>query len=67
MDIADIAEMRIERELEEMLASRVVYQGESATECDECGEEIPEGRRIAIQGCRLCVECQGIADKRMRG
>lgn len=26
--------------------------------CVGCGEEIPEGRRIAMPGCRLCVDCQ---------
>ncbi|MCG9964027.1 TraR/DksA C4-type zinc finger protein [Shewanella cutis] len=30
----------------------------SATECTECGDEIPEGRRQAILGVRLCVTCQ---------
>lgn len=31
--------------------------GESATHCNDCGEPIPEGRRLAVQGCRYCVEC----------
>ncbi|MDD2800088.1 MAG: TraR/DksA C4-type zinc finger protein [Methylococcales bacterium] len=25
-----------------------MYKGESATHCEECGEEIPESRRLAI-------------------
>lgn len=32
--------------------------GESASECDECGGEIPRSRREAIPGVRLCVACQ---------
>ncbi|KAF1074517.1 TraR/DksA C4-type zinc finger protein [Halodesulfovibrio sp. MK-HDV] len=32
--------------------------GESLTHCDECGEAIPEARREAVVGCRLCIECQ---------
>jgi len=32
--------------------------GESLRYCDECGDEIPEKRRLAIKGVRLCVECQ---------
>lgn len=32
--------------------------GESLTECAECGEEIPEKRRIAIPGVKLCIDCQ---------
>jgi phage/conjugal plasmid C-4 type zinc finger TraR family protein len=27
-------------------------------ECAECGEEIPQKRREAVPGCRLCVGCQ---------
>jgi phage/conjugal plasmid C-4 type zinc finger TraR family protein len=34
-----------------------LYQGESATHCDACGEAIPEARRKAI-ACRYCVKCQ---------
>ncbi|MES1924250.1 DksA/TraR family C4-type zinc finger protein [Salinisphaera sp. T31B1] len=38
--------------------------GESLTHCAECDEPIPEARREAIQGVRLCVNCQAEADKR---
>ena len=38
-------------------------QGESATECDECGEPIPEPRRIALPGVRRCIACQSAAEK----
>jgi RNA polymerase-binding transcription factor DksA len=30
----------------------------SLTHCEECGDEIPIGRREAIRGVRLCVFCQ---------
>ncbi|MGX9517911.1 DksA/TraR family C4-type zinc finger protein [Vibrio mediterranei] len=33
-------------------------RGESALCCDECGELIPEARRIAIKGVRFCIQCQ---------
>ncbi|MFT5132544.1 MAG: phage/conjugal plasmid C-4 type zinc finger TraR family protein [Gammaproteobacteria bacterium] len=36
--------------------------GESATHCEECGLFIPEARRTAMQGVRLCVSCQESAD-----
>ncbi len=26
--------------------------------CKCCGEEIPEARRQAVEGCRYCVDCQ---------
>lgn len=32
--------------------------GESLTHCAECEEEIPEARRIAIPGVKLCIDCQ---------
>jgi phage/conjugal plasmid C-4 type zinc finger TraR family protein len=38
--------------------------GESATECDDCGEVIPQRRRDALPGVRTCVRCQSERDKR---
>jgi phage/conjugal plasmid C-4 type zinc finger TraR family protein len=32
--------------------------GESLLHCEDCGQEIPEARRAAIHGVRLCVSCQ---------
>lgn len=32
--------------------------GESLKVCEECGEPIPEARRKAIPGVRLCITCQ---------
>lgn len=32
--------------------------GESARYCEECDKPIPEARRKAIPGVRLCVACQ---------
>jgi phage/conjugal plasmid C-4 type zinc finger TraR family protein len=37
--------------------------GESLMQCAECGEEIPEARRIAMPGVRLCLACQQVADR----
>jgi len=36
--------------------------GESARQCDECDAAIPEARREAVPGVRLCVACQAQAD-----
>ncbi len=30
----------------------------SATECEECGEDIPKARQEAIPGVQLCIYCQ---------
>jgi len=56
VDIADLADEAIEESLNRSIAQIPRYTGISATEC-ECGEEIPEGRRQAIPGVKLCVGC----------
>lgn len=43
-------------------ARAALTHGESATECDECGEPIPEARRQALPGVRRCVACQSAAE-----
>ncbi len=40
------------------LKARQAPQGASLTHCAECEEEIPEARRKAIPGVKLCVDCQ---------
>ncbi len=37
--------------------------GPSLTHCAECGTAIPEARRNAIPGVRLCVACQEAEDR----
>jgi phage/conjugal plasmid C-4 type zinc finger TraR family protein len=37
--------------------------GPSATHCDECGDEIPGARQVAMPGVRRCVRCQEAADR----
>lgn len=32
--------------------------GESRDECESCGDPIPEARRKAVPGVRLCIACQ---------
>ena len=38
-------------------------QGPSLKQCEECDAAIPEARRKAVPGVRLCVRCQEIRDK----
>jgi phage/conjugal plasmid C-4 type zinc finger TraR family protein len=40
------------------LKARRGPQGESLTHCADCEEPIPEKRRVAIPGVKLCIECQ---------
>lgn len=38
-------------------------KGPSLKRCEECGAKIPEARRKAVPGVRLCVSCQEARDK----
>jgi len=38
-------------------------RGLSLTHCEECGEAIPEARRQAVPGVKLCIACQAEADR----
>ena len=40
--------------------------GESLKSCAECGTAIPEARRKALPGVRLCIACQTEADKQVQ-
>ena len=42
---------------------RQLPQGPSLTHCADCEAEIPEARRSAIAGVRLCVACQAAHDQ----
>ena len=41
---------------------RRLPRGPSREECEDCGEAIPEARRKAVPGVRLCVACQEAQD-----
>ncbi|TWC41296.1 TraR/DksA family transcriptional regulator [Pseudomonas sp. SJZ079] len=41
-------------------------RGESLTHCEECDAPIPQARREAIKGVRLCVACQSALDKQQK-
>ena len=43
-----------------------IPQGPSASHCQQCGEPIPEARRDALPGVRLCIACQQKADAEAR-
>lgn len=52
---------QIEASISDELARMKARQrpvGESLIHCAECEEEIPEKRRLAIPGVKLCIECQ---------
>ncbi len=45
-----------------MSARARIPSGESETHCDDCGDLIPERRRLALAGVRTCVGCQSVRD-----
>jgi phage/conjugal plasmid C-4 type zinc finger TraR family protein len=46
-------------------ARKSIYTGESAINCEECGEPIPELRRKAI-ACKYCLPCQSALESKSR-
>ncbi|EBA01413.1 DksA/TraR family C4-type zinc finger protein [Marinobacter sp. ELB17] len=38
-------------------------KGDSQAHCEECDREIPEARRAAVPGVRLCIQCQAELEK----
>ena len=60
-DVHEQIESTISDEVERARSS--LPQGESLTHCEECGEPIPEARREALPGVRLCVACQEEHDR----
>ncbi|MBP7638503.1 MAG: DksA/TraR family C4-type zinc finger protein [Kiritimatiellae bacterium] len=46
------------------LAKSRLPSGESLTHCVACRAEIPEARRHALPGVRLCVACQSKQEKK---
>lgn len=57
----EITQLMVDSQVERIRSSLI-----SPTECARCGHEIPEARRRAVPGVRLCVECQTISEFRRR-
>ena len=48
------------------LAKSRLPRGVSLSHCEECEEIIPEARRKAIPGVRLCICCQSELEKQQK-
>ncbi|PTA90979.1 conjugal transfer protein TraR [Kluyvera sp. Nf5] len=59
----ELAQQRLDQAIQ---AHRIDRNAESATHCEECGDEIEEARRRAVPGCRMCSSCQADAEKRSK-
>ena len=62
----------VEEQIEDSLRDAVagararMPAGESLKWCEDCGEAIPERRRVALTGVRTCIACQGLRDRDVR-
>ena len=54
----EIEELHRRHALAAQAAKSAAQAAVSAWFCEECGEAIPEERRLAVPGCRCCTECQ---------
>lgn len=62
----ELAQQRLDQAIQ---AHRINHNAVSAEHCEECGEDIPQARRVAVPGCQTCAECQGIIElkRKQRG
>lgn len=58
IDIAWNAEQKIREK---------VYTGTSLSHCEECGDDIPLPRQLALPGVRTCVHCQEEMERAEKG
>ncbi|ABR85586.1 MULTISPECIES: TraR/DksA C4-type zinc finger protein [Pseudomonas aeruginosa group] len=64
-DLADRANELVLARLDGLLAARpALVIRESAEECQDCGEPIPQARRQAVPGCNRCIDCQARHERR---
>lgn len=63
--VSEQIEASVSDELERMRARKQPV-GESLSHCADCEEPIPEKRRLAIPGVKLCIECQSDRDARFK-
>ncbi|SLN52159.1 hypothetical protein PEL8287_02735 [Roseovarius litorisediminis] len=54
--VSEQIEASISDELARMQARKRPV-GESLTHCADCEEPIPEARRVALPGVKLCIDC----------
>lgn len=63
-DPCDVATHNEEIQRQATLRNRRIYEGDSANDCVECDQAIPEGRRLAVPGVQTCVHCESKYEKR---
>lgn len=65
-DMFDRAQELEQRQREEALARQAAQQqsGTGLSHCQDCGESIPEKRRLCVAGCTRCIDCQNEYEER---
>ena len=60
----DAVQEQIDSSIEDAVARArsQLPRGESLSRCEECDAPIPQARREAVPGVRLCVACQEMHD-----
>lgn len=55
----------LEAQMREAAIERARWHGgqTSAEECERCGADIPEGRRLALPGVKTCVDCAAALER----
>lgn len=59
----------VQDQIEDSIADALAHarlrlpSGQSLEECEVCGDEIPEKRRLALLGVRTCIACQSRRDR----
>ena len=62
----------VQQQIDDSIADAVqraraqIAKGPGLSHCEECETAIPEGRRLAVPGVRLCIACQDEADHEVR-
>ncbi|ENU3987700.1 TraR/DksA C4-type zinc finger protein [Enterobacter kobei] len=59
----ELAQQRIDMAI---AAHRINRDAVSATHCSDCGEDIPELRRVNVPGCQRRASCQQDEELRMK-
>lgn len=47
-------------------AHRINHDAVSAKHCSDCGEGIPQLRRVKVPGCQRCASCQQDSELRQK-
>ena len=66
-DVIDVANDHADYLLQVSIAQhqrRTAGQATSAEFCEACGDDIPQARRVAVPGCKLCIDCQQLRERR---